>query len=144
MKPHGSKFEYENERDADLLRAFNQLVTQAKRISCPEIYGQLVNMPSKRFWVSEERATIVISSMLKGNKLDGMRPCKKEMFYEIYRRVLKMREEKPSLSIPEIVFNVLRQEAPKFYITPKSAKYLIFYAKKKCFQEKKHKLRHLF
>lgn len=144
MKHHGSKFEYEEERNHDLMRVYHELICASDFINLPQIYKEVVNMPSARFWVSEERAAIVISSMMKGDKLLDMRPTKREMFKEIYRRAMLLKKEQPALSVYDIAFKVVRQPAPKFYITPGYAKSIIFYAKKKWYEERKRKLRHLF
>ena len=144
MKPHGSKFEYEKERDLDLLKNFRDLVVQSKFINILEICEKLVNMPSQRFWVSEERAAIVLSAMMKGDRLEKMRPTKREMFGEIYRRAMELKRDNPNMTIFELAFNVVRQPAPKFYVTPKSAKYLILCAKKRCYEETRKRLRHAF
>lgn len=144
MKHHGSKFEYEKERNHDLMRVYHELICASDFISLPQIYKEVVNMPSARFWVSEERAAIVISSMMKGEKLLDMRPTKREMFKEIYRRAMQLKKEQPALSVYDIAFKVVRQPAPKFYITPGYAKSIIFYVKKKWYEERKRKLRHLF
>ena len=143
MKPHGSKFEYGHERDTDLLRAYRQLIISAEYISMPLIYESVVMMPSSRFWVSEERAAIVIAAMMKGDKLLSMRPNKREMFVEIYRRAMTLKKECPQLSVLDVAFKVVRQPAPKFYLTPGSAKVIICKAKKEWYEERKRRLRHL-
>ena len=144
MKPHGSKFEYEQERDKDLMRAYHHLIEKTAYISMPLIYEEVVDMPSARFWVSEERAAIVIAAMMRGDKLSSMRHNKREMFREVYRRAVKLKKECPNMSVFDIAFNVVRQPAPKFYLTPGSAKVIICKAKKKWYEERKRKLRHLF
>lgn len=126
------------------MRVYHDIITSADFISLPDVYVEAVNRPSARFWVSEERAAIVISSMMKGDSLSRMRPTKREMFNEIYRRAMEIKKQKPSLSIYDIAFIVVRQPAPKFYITPGYAKSLIFHAKKQWYEERKRKLRHLF
>lgn len=141
MKHHGSKFEYEEERNHDLMSVYHKLVSDSDLISLPQIYREVVNMPSARFWVSEERAAIVISAMAKGDELLSMRPTKREMFVEIYNRAMQIKKEFPSLSVYDIAFKVVRQPAPKFYITPGYAKNIIFYAKKKWYEARKQKLR---
>ena len=79
-------------------------------------------MPCSRFWVSEERATAVISAMLRGQPiLDTMRPTKREMFLEIFRRVEEKQKEFPDMPLCDIVFFVVNSPAPKFYMKPKHA-----------------------
>lgn len=144
MKPQGAKFEYEQERNHDLMRVYRQLIDDSSFICMPEIYEEVVNRPSSRFWVSEERAAIVIAAMMKGKELTGMHANKREMFQEIYQRVLQLRELKPELSMSELIFQVVRQSAPKFYMTPGYAKIIICSVKKKWYEERKRRLRHLY
>lgn len=105
---------------------------------------KVVNMPSSRFWVSEERAAVIVGLMRAGKRLPKMLKTKKEMFREIYRRYVKFAEKNPELTLLEAVSAVVYQPAPKFYLTPKSARVIIYYAKRKCFEQKKKQLKHLF
>lgn len=143
MKYKGSKFECEKERNDDLMRNYHFLLDQSVHISMPDIYREVVERPSSRFWVSEERAAIVVASMLRGDDLGKMINNKKEMFREICSRVVKLRSEHPSMTVYEACFRVVRQPAPKFYLTPGSAKVIICKAKEKWYEERKRRLRHL-
>ena len=143
MKHKGSKFECEKERNDDLMKNYHQLMEQSVYISMPDIYREVVERPSSRFWVSEERAAIVVVSMLRGDDLGKMISNKKEMFREICSRVVKLRSEHPNMTVYEACFRVVRQPAPKFYLTPGSAKVIICKAKEKWYEERKRRLRHL-
>ena len=143
MKHKGSKFECEKERNDDLMRNYHLLLDQSVHISMPDIYREVVERPSSRFWVSEERAAIVVASMLRGDDLGKMISNKKEMFREICSRVVKLRSEHPNMTVYEACFRVVRQPAPKFYLTPGSAKVIICKAKEKWYKERKRRLRHL-
>jgi len=131
MKKPGSNFEYERERDDDLLRVYRDTIHAADHIRMPDILDVVVNSPSKRFWVSEERAAVVVARMLKGDTCPHMRPQKREMFGEILRRVEHLRESNPGMTIAMLVFHVVRQPAPKFYLTPGSAKVILSRIRKK-------------
>lgn len=144
MKPVGSKFEYESERNNDLMSVYHSLICGCEEIKLCELMERVVNSPSRRFWVSEERAAIVVSAMMKGDCLEGMSETKREMFAEIYRRVMEMKGSRSKMSLSEIIFDVIRQPAPKFYLTPGSAKVIIHKIKRKWYEERKRKLRHLF
>ena len=136
MKKHGSTFEYARQRDDDLMRAYRLALHQSNHISMPDIFRCVVAMPSERFWVSEERAAIVISAMMKGATFPNMYKTKREMFEEIYRRVLALRLKRPQLSVFDLTFEVVRQRAPQFYLTPGSAKVIISKIKKRKREEK--------
>lgn len=143
MKYFGSCFEYEKERNEDLMRAYHQQIRMRKQIDLPDVFRAIVEMPSNRFWVSEERAAIVMARMMKGDRLTSMRPTKREMFYEIFKRVMELKKEYPSMSVFELTFRTVRQPAPKFYITCGSAKVIIYKIKKQWYNTRMQKLRHL-
>lgn len=142
MKYIGSYFEYEDERNKDLMRAYKELMESSRELSLRNIYDKLVNMPSCRFWVSEERAAIVVSSIMKGARLEKMRPTKREMYFEIYRQVKEARKRRPDASIYDLTFDVVCSPAPKFYLSPGSAKVIIYKIKRQWYEERKQKLRH--
>lgn len=144
MKNIGSIFEYEDARNQDLMRAYKHLMSTTRNIKMSEIYRQVVDMPSQRFWVSEERAAIVVSNMLKGRSIDQMRPNKREMFHEICARVRELQKERPDETVYNLVFDVVGSPAPNFYLTPKTAKVIISRIKAEWYEKKKRKYRHLF
>lgn len=75
MKPLGSVLAFTRERNAALLRAYRKQVGSARFIRLDEIGERVVNSPAERFWVSEERAAVVVSAMMRGKPvLDNMRP----------------------------------------------------------------------
>jgi hypothetical protein len=125
MKKRGCTFEYERERDDELLRAYRNACHSADYIRMPDVLDAVVNSPARRFWVSEERAAIVIGKMLRGESIPHMRPLKREMYAEILRRVNDLRQRRPDLTIAMLVFHVVRQPAPRFYLTPGSAKVIL-------------------
>lgn len=142
-KDRGAYFEYEEERNADLMRAFREVRSSHPSIPLNEVYRIVVDMPSSRFWVSVERASIVISSMTRGDRLESMILTKREMYYEIYARVLELQKERPDDSIYDLTFDVVNSPAPKFYLKPGSAEVIIHKIKHKWYDERKRKLRHL-
>lgn len=142
MKHKGAIMEYSKERMDDLMRAYDEYISSCDYIRMPEVYKMIVNMPSRRFWVSDIRAALVISAMIRGETdLNTMWPLKKEMYEEIYSRVLTLQEKHPELTISELCAKVIAQPAPKFYLTPGSAKIMVCKARKQWIQEKWKKLR---
>ncbi|MCU6767837.1 hypothetical protein OCV73_02545 [Barnesiella propionica] len=126
------------------MRVYREQILHCDTIKLPQIFDLVVNTPSVRFWVSEERAAIVIANMMRGDKLLKMRNTKREMFFEIYKRAMKLRQEYPEMSVYELAFHVVRQPAPKFYLTAGSAKVIVHKIKKKWYEERKRKQRYLF
>ena len=144
MKHKGSKFEYQDERDKDLMRAYHEQIASCDTIVLSDTFRNVVSMPSARFWVSEERAAIVIARMFRGDKLEKMRPNAREMYFEIYKRVVSEMETYPDKSIAEIVFQVIRQPAPKFYLTPDTARAIVTRIKRQKYRNVFKRLRHMF
>ena len=139
MKKKYSHFEYEEERNEDLMRAYREIREKYPEMKSREIDEEISRMPSKRFWVSEERASIVISAMLKGRKFDRMGKTKLEMYNEILKRVIELKQKMPNKTLSELVFNVVNSPAPKFYLTPGSIRILIHKIKTKWYEDKKRK-----
>lgn len=126
MKRQGSKFEYEAERNKELLKAYCSQVEICSEIRLDEILSRVVNTPCSRFWVSDERASIVMSGIERGTaNLDSMIESRKEMFLEIYDRVKALRINNPTMSLSELTNEVVKQPAPRFYLTAKSARTII-------------------
>lgn len=126
MKYLGSILEFTQHRNDDIMRAFRQQLVKAKFIVMPEIFELVAQSPASRFWVSEERAAIVIARMLAGKTLPPMRENKREMFDEIFRRFLLLRKQHPSKSVYELVAMVVNQPAPKFYLTARTVGEFIY------------------
>ena len=141
MKNFGSKSEYHRERARDLLRAYFRYLETCPRVSMPDVFKRVVEMPAARFWVSAPRATVVVANILRGDGLRYMRPNKRAMFLEIHRRVMNMKASHPDWSVSRLVDAVVAQPAPKFYLAPGSARVLILKARKQWFAESSSRMR---
>nr|WP_314497966.1 hypothetical protein [uncultured Prevotella sp.] len=108
------------------MRVYQEKLSKAGYIVMPKIFEQVANSPCSRFWVSEERAAIVISILLAGKVVPNMRRNKREMFDEIFHRFLIAREQYPEKSIYALAIMVVNQPAPKFYMTPRTVGELIY------------------
>ena len=120
MKYFGSTVEFTRQRNADIMRVFRQKLVEADVIRMDDICREVAESSSCRFWVSEERAAIVISSMESGRAIPCMTESKREMFAEIYRRYKEMRPLNPDMTLLELVSVIVNQPAPKFYFTPRT------------------------
>lgn len=144
MKTKGCDFEYAEQRDRELMKAYRDQLKSCNKIHLPDVLSKTVNTSSTRFWVSESRAAIIIGKMFRGESINGMKPMKIEMFNEIFHRVKKLQTLNPKRSLNDLVCEVVNTPAPKFYLTPESAKIIICRIKKKWLEERKKKLQHLF
>lgn len=130
MKNFGSILDFTDQRNDDLMRVYRRQLAAARTVVMPEIFELVAASPARRFWVSEERASIVVSAMESGRPVPRMRSNKREMFEEIYRRYLLRRAENPGASTFRLVSEIVNQPAPKFYLTPRTVGELIYRIKK--------------
>lgn len=144
MKHKGSQCDFAKERDADLLRAYKEIISVRDNIGYSEIIARLVKSPSRKFWVSEKRAYDVICGLLKGRTLENMNPTRRAMFLEIFRRFKIYKKQHPSLTRKEILWRVCNGEAPSFYLTPKSIEVMLNRVrreeKRRCYEQRKRRL----
>ena len=145
MKFKGSSCDFTQERDADLLRAYREIISERDNYSLSEIEKRILQSPSRRFWVSEDRAYIVILDLLKGKPLDNMIPTRKEMYQEIFRRFQIHKSNEPYLSNMDIIKRVCAEKAPSFYLTPQSIHVILSRVRKeekqRCYERRKRRLR---
>lgn len=145
MKYKDSRCYFIQERDADLLSAYQKIIKVRDNIRLSEIEQKLAQSPSRRFWVSEDRAYIVILDMLKGKSLDNMIPTRKAMYQEIFRRFQIHKGNEPQLSNMEIIKRVCAEKAPSFYLTPQSIHVILSRVRKeekqRCYERRKRRLR---
>ena len=120
MKFKGCFFRLEKERNRELRSIFNHLFFD-EGLNIFQISEKIAVMPSKRFWVDENRAAIVVSRMEKGDSLPNMLEMKRKMYQEIYRRTQLLRVEyKGEKTTKDLVSEVIQQPAPLFYLKKKT------------------------
>ena len=142
MRQHGSCSDYINDRNKALLKAYREIMSSPEVIHWKVVIRRVVDSPSPRFWVSEEQAKNIIDKMMAGREPNIRTATKKEMFELILKRVQELRMDNPGMSVKDAVYKVVNSPAPKFYLTEKSAYVIIQRAKKKCYEERRQRLRH--
>lgn len=141
-KKLGCVVEYAQDRINALMAEYERCIGSRTFIFLPDVCRYIVDRPCPRFWVSNTRAAIVIGNMMKGDDLSYMRSNKREMFQEIFRRVMDLKMLHPEMSLFKLVSLVVESPAPKFYLTPGSAKIMMSKAKKEWYKKKWRKPRH--
>jgi len=144
LKHKGDTHDFTRERNHAFMQLFHQLAAQQSVLCLDTLFRQLVLMPTPRFWVSEERAAIVVARIFRGESLRNMLPLKREMYLEIARRTRALIADSPQLSLTEAVATVVHHPAPRHYITPSSARILYYRIKAHYYAERHQRLRHLF
>lgn len=137
----GSTLEFSDERINALMLEYERYIASCDIIRMHEVFNHIVNQPCRRFWVSNIRAAVVISDMMRGAKLREMHSLKREMFQEIFSRVMLLREKHPDMSVFQLVSKVVTQPAPKFYLSPSSAKKMFYKARNGWYERKLRRYR---
>ena len=127
-----TSFEYRDDRSRNLLEVFNRLFNSIPDARVDNVLMLTVNSPSRRFWVSEERALRVVRKMEHSLKPMPCNTLKREMYDEICRRVRNLEDVHPGWSLERRVGYVVNHEAPKFYLSKSSAHAIIVEEKKRC------------
>ena len=126
MKKKGSICDFTEERDAELMSCFRKCLAKAVLIDLESIFSEVAAMPTKRFYVSESRAAIVIRQHLRGEGWSVKRRLRVRMFEEIERRTLENIRRNPGMRFDDAVFDAVNSSAPCFYLTPRSCRTLIY------------------
>lgn len=130
MKHKKNKGIYTDAFRNDLYRAYKETLDEHMKkdgyIIFDKIVEDAIKKPAKRFWISEQQAYSAIKHLLDGQIPDKTLSSKKEMYLEIYSRTIAMRRKRPTLCLKDIVCAVCEQQSPKFYVTFKSARTILF------------------
>lgn len=127
-----ASFEYHADRSRELLKVFNEELGVSDTDRMEDVLRRVVNRPSPRFWVSEERAFRIVSSMRHRPLPSTCHPLKREMFAEIYRRSMALSSQRPDWPLKWCVYHVVNHEAPKFYMAVATAHALICQERNRC------------
>lgn len=129
MRKSGAINEFCEQRDRELHKAFIDILSSAVDVPLREMFAMAAASPCSRFWVSEERAADIVSAIRRDARVqerDEMLPKRREMFEEIARRVDIVLKEHPDMPLQHAVRKVICRPAPEFYLTPESARTIIY------------------
>lgn len=126
MKKIGSVCEFINDRNRELVSAYFESIRRLKSTEEQCCFRAAASSPASRFWVSERRATEVINKMMRGESIAKMSGTKRKMFVELFRRVREYIDTHPGSSVPDATFAAVNSPAPEFYLTPGSARVIIY------------------
>lgn len=126
MKKKGNVCEYTQERDEALCREFRRCIGEAKFINLPEIFRKVASAPAGRYYVSEQRAFLVISQWKSSGRLQVNSPMRRRMFEDIAREAERRRRANSGMSLYDAIFETVNSPAPSFYLTPGSARTIIY------------------
>lgn len=117
MKYKGCTMYLTEDRNRDLLRAYKSIVRRSGFLPIKEIYNILTKEPSRRFWITGERAYDHIVNH-RGYERRG------EMYREIEKRARQYMKEK-GCSFRKACRAVVLQPAPSFFLEARSINNII-------------------
>lgn len=140
MSTKGRKYESIDERNQCLWEAYKIVIRQAPApVKTSDIYLAAVNMPCPQFWISSEQAAKIISAIERRRiSIDTMSVTRKDMIEVIMNRVAELKRDCPRMPLRECIEEVVYSPAPRFFLTPKSAK-TILHRYRKQFRNKHRK-----
>lgn len=151
MRNKDDRNEFKEQQDAEIMAAYRHLFKlYGGRVGVRTLYEMVSFAPASRFFVSARQAYLVISRMLGGEPMPKMRPTNLRMYTEILSRVKAELSQSSQLSRPsqssirKAVAKVVRQPAPEMYVGIRQVSYIISKEKRKCYEERKRRLRHCF
>ena len=155
MRNKDDRNEFKEQQDAEIMDAYRRIFKlYGGRVGVRTLYEMVSFAPASRFFVSARQAYRVISRMLYGDHMPKMRPTNLRMYNEILSRVKAELSQTPPLgeagrglsqsSIRKAVAKVVRQPAPEMYVGIRQVSYIISKEKRKCYEERKRRLRHCF
>ena len=140
MRHRESPYEFKEKYD-DLKNALNKACVEGEYATQLQALAVVVNMPSKRFWVSPERVSEVITKIESGNGIPLRRKHpRREMYEELYRRYVAFVAEHPDCPKLDACYEIVYSPAPKFYMKPSWAEKILQEGRR---QNKRHRHHHL-
>lgn len=140
MKKKGVRMKFHSERIDDIMKKFFRLSSSLKRAAQLSDYQEISEMPTKRFWVSEERAYFVINSMINGRQLPRMCQSRDRMYGDILSRVKSLMQTDKTIELLDACIKVINSPAPCSYLTPLTIKTLISVNRRKWIKEHKQEI----
>jgi hypothetical protein len=137
MRHKGSDSEFKEIRDNEILALYRKYLNESPNIVVSRMLNQIVNSPSSRFWITEQRAAIVLGQMMKGEEFPDAYPQKRAMYKELYRRAQQIWKEHPNMSVYSVAAKVVEQPAPSFYMSTTLCGLIISRAKKREWSRRK-------
>lgn len=160
MRNKDDRNEFKEQQDAEIMDAYRRIFNlYGGHVGVRTLYEMVSFAPASRFFVSARQAYRVISRMLCGAPMPKMRPTNLRMYNEILARVKVELSQSPhnsqfsqssqlsnpsQSSIRKAVAKVVRQPAPEMYVGIRQVSYIISKEKRKCYEERKRRLRHCF
>lgn len=126
MKKKGNVCEFTSQRDAEMWSCFRKILGDVKLINLSRIFAEVASSPASRFFVSEDRAAVVIRYHLRHGEWNVKGAQRIRMFSEIESRVLEILQSNPGTRFEDAVYDAVNSPAPGFFLTPRSCRTILY------------------
>lgn len=125
MRHKGNTNEHKPSQDRDIMRTYRRILSiYGGIIRVADIYRLVAFAPATRFYVSEQQA-LRVCTRFSEQALSRMRGQRAAMYRVIYSRVLNLRRLNPAITIRQAVDIIVRQPAPRMFLSPRQISAII-------------------
>lgn len=121
--------ELKRHRDNSILTAYFDIVKRmrasAAYVSTEQAVSELMKRQAPRFFTTFENARRIVSLMARGHGLVLTNDNKRDMYTEIYRRYVLMREQTGATGY-RVLEQVLEQPAPSYYVDAATMRSIVY------------------
>lgn len=131
----GKRTNYEHKQRflRELLTVYRRVIAGMEHIDREEMTRRVCASSYSRFWVTEDRATRVITKMINSwGHCPVKRGASRDMYEEIYGRTIDLLQKHPKMEIAQAVTEVVNSPSPRLYLSPRKAYEKINEAKRLC------------
>lgn len=127
MKKRNAKCDYIAQRNEDLKKEFIARLGKTDFRRIDDIFPCLAQIPARRFYITEERALILLNQYERNGAWPAaMNKRRIMMMEEIRSRVKALMLKRPKLSLRDAVYEVVNSTAPNYYLTPRSIRTITY------------------
>ena len=120
---------WKEEMKDELMRIYREVSQSGFCSNQQEAYELTITHPAPRYYVDARWAHQRLSPMLRGDRsgLEKINPLTREMYENLFDTVLRLAQNERywGCSTYELIRNAIMQPAPRFYLTPGSAKVIL-------------------
>lgn len=118
--------EYIAERNLALVNLFRDLVKANPLFDIDAICGEITRAPAPRFFISEDRALLVISLYMQCGVWPGKSRLRHRLYADLLERVRSLLAAGDADDLEDAVYMAVQQPAPSFYLTQQTIRTNIF------------------
>ena len=145
MKHKGSQSDFIEQRNKELLTAYNDIIySTPEPVSPDEVFRRLAAAPCSRLWISEERAAEVVAAMRRRPDAPMGKGMRRAMYSLLFRRTMAVLASRPGTPLSTAAAMAVRKPSPSFFLAPSSCRVIVSRLRRKRVREIRRRLLHTF